>query len=228
MEQQPYEILQQILLNISPCSTKDASNVCQKWKKIFSDNFLMTSDIKIIVNDTFMLNKFLCETFSRKLIFTCNYRQRRIETLLDGISIDKIINSKCLTYVAKFLISLHYKSKHSDAIIAQLCINNDQIAIKFYTDFFEHTYLISKKEFTEHILSLCLRYNSFDLISYFVTKTENLNVWIVYVLLNCNNNDIRIMLSLDYLVSIKAINLRYFHNKMNGNVIAKYIEEKYF
>ncbi len=228
MEQLPYEIIQKIILGISSCSTKDASCVCKKWKKILYDNFLIIGDSKIIINDTFMLNKMLCETFSRKFGFCQNYRQRRIETLLEGISIEKIINSKCLTYIAKFLISLHYKSKLSDAIIAQLCINNDQIAIKFYTIFFDCIYLPSKKEISGYLLSLCLRYNSFVLIDYFVTKTENFDVWIDYVSVNYENNDIRMKLSLDYLVSIKAINLRFFHDKMNGNVIAKYIEEKYF
>ncbi len=216
MDLLPYEIIQQIILNISPCTTKDASYVCCKWKKIFGDNFLTINDKKIIVNDTFILTKTL-NNF--------NLGIELIGGLLDENTIYEIRNPKCLTYIAKFLISLKYRHQNYELILEQLCANDNLIAIKFYENF-NNKYNRAWVDPYGKILLLCLKYNSFKLIDHVVKETTDMDKWIEFIMFNSYNE--KVIISLDYLVSIKAINLHYLHNKLKNNHVAKYIEETYF
>ncbi len=218
MDYLPYEIIQQIILGVSSCSTKDASNVCKKWKKIFCDNFLMVSEKKIIVNDTFMLTKTLNN-------FNLGIKALQIEELLDETTIYEIRYSKCLTYIAKFLISLEYRHSNYRLILEQLCVDDNLIAIEFHKKF-NNIYNHSLADPYGMILLSCLKYNSFKLINHFIKETTNIDIWIEFIVFNSYNE--KVIISLDYLVSIKAINLHYLHNKLRSSHIAKYIEEKYF
>ncbi len=216
MDLLPYEIMQLIILNISSCTTKDASHVCCKWKKIFDDNFLTINDKKIIVNDTFILTKTL-NNFNLSI--------KLVGRLLDENTIYEIRNPKCLTYIAKFLIPLKYRHQYYELILEQLCANDNLIAIKFYEKFNNRHNFASVDPYGR-ILLLSLKYNSFKLIDYLVKETTNIDLWIEYIIFNSYNE--KVIISLDYLVSIKAINLHYLHNELKNSHIGNYIKEKYF
>lgn len=231
MEELPYEILQQIILNISLCSTNDASNVCKIWKKIFNDNYLTIHDNKIIINDTFMLNKYLCEIRPEELRNDCSkggIYDSPIEIFLKNNEINKILTKKCVSYIAQFFMSLSVLYCRYETVLIQLCVTNNLLAIKF-RDFVHNRQLYGEVDYIE-MLDISLEYNAFDLINYFTKYIQNIDGWIEYCCEYCDdyNRNNKIILSLDYLVSIKAINLRYFHNKITNMCIREYIENKYF
>lgn len=224
----PNEIETKIIFYISSCTIKDASNVCKKWKEIFNDNSLYILNNEIICNDTFMLNKILVSIYAEQYNYNrvASVMRTPIVKLLDTLPITKIYNKNCLIIIAQFIMWFGFGFNKD--LFVQMCITNNLFLIKFYNYYSDN--FIRLVITTEKILYHCLLCNSFNLAVHFVTQTADIHSWITYIKKNFESDKDRIIKSLQYLVNLKAINLRRFHTLMLDDCeeLAKYIETEFF
>jgi len=130
----PDEILEYIILSISPCTTYYASNVCKKWFHIFMRNklsvmgnegkFTYTTFLtnKILINDTFSLFHFLNQMRNNRNLnaFT--------QAVFKTIKLRDVYNELCI----KRLCKLGYRFPNClGQLIIYICEINNKLCIDY-------------------------------------------------------------------------------------------------
>lgn len=227
MDSFPSEIEKIIVLNIDPYTTYESSKVCRKWYDILNEKYHSITDCSIL-NDTFMFHKFL------SILHLTNHISTKYEgpkTYLDeyfNIDCIKMINNPmCIKYLWKLMEIEPCGYKYIKKTLSHICKTNNKFPVKFYEkngDYINESKLLGKALF----------YQSYDCVDYLVTKVDDVYEWINYII-HRDGDKKSTCETLDYLVKIYAINLRYFHTELLKEkdidviqYIINYIETKYF
>ncbi len=219
MDSLPYEIQKLIISYVNKNSNIICSFVCKSWKLILKDIYKQKIfNLNGIQNNSCSCN--MVDIQNDSYLFDTCCDKYKLTDICKKLIISKIYSRNCLNRIALKIINSYHLivDKHIvNLILLQNCVINNVSKPDYIKKLLKIVFI--SNNILDNMLNASLIHSSFDMADFYIAMGGLPNSWIEYISnrSDTENEYVKIVKELEYLIKNNVINLPYYYLTLKKN-----------